>query len=108
MTLNIPGEELLTTSTEFLDLPARPDRIAFVGGGFIAMEFAHIAKRAGACAVTVLEMARRPLGPFDPNLVAMLVEASVELGIEVQTEAKVLNVEKRGAELPFPMKRPPA
>ncbi|MGI3211895.1 FAD-dependent oxidoreductase [Roseovarius tibetensis] len=45
MTLNIPGEDLLTTSTEFLDLPARPDRVAFVGGGFIAMEFSHIARR---------------------------------------------------------------
>lgn len=98
MTLNISGEDLLTTSTEFLDLPERPDRIAFVGGGFIALEFAHIARRAGASAVTVLEMAKRPLGPFDPDLVAMLVEASVELGIDVQVEAKVLRIEKRGAE----------
>lgn len=99
MTLNIPGEDLLTTSTEFLDLPERPDRIAFVGGGFIAMEFAHIARRVGAGTVTVLEMAGRPLGPFDADLVAMLVEASVELGIDVQTGAKVLKVEKHGAEL---------
>lgn len=98
MTLNISGEDLLTTSTEFLDLPERPDRIAFVGGGFIALEFAHIARRAGGSAVTVLEMAKRPLGPFDPDLVAMLVEASVELGIDVQVEAKVLRIEKRGAE----------
>jgi len=98
MTLNIPGEEMLITSTEFLDLHERPDRIAFVGGGFIAMEFAHIVKRAGARAVTVLEMAKRPLGPFDTDLVGMLVEASVELGIDVQTEAKVLKVEKRDAE----------
>jgi len=96
MTLNIPGEDLLTTSTEFLELSERPDRITFVGGGFIAMEFAHIAQRAGASAVTVLEMAGRPLGPFDADLVAMLVEASTELGIEVQTEAKVLKVEKQG------------
>ncbi|MBU1383956.1 MAG: NAD(P)/FAD-dependent oxidoreductase, partial [Alphaproteobacteria bacterium] len=95
MTLDIPGEDLLATSTEFLELSERPDRIAFVGGGFIAMEFAHIAQRSGASAVTVLEMAGRPLGPFDADLVAMLVEASVELGIDVQTEAKVLKVEKQ-------------
>ena len=98
MTLDIPGEDLLTTSTEFLELSERPDRIAFVGGGFIAMEFAHIAQRAGASAVTVLEMAMRPLGPFDADLVAMLVGASVELGIDLQTEAKVLKVEKQGDE----------
>ena len=99
MTLNIPGEDLLTTSTEFLDLPKKPDRIVFVGGGFIAMEFAHIAKRAGASAVTVLGRAQRPLGRFDPDLVAMLVEASIELGIDVQTEAEVMKVEKQGADL---------
>lgn len=98
MTLNIPGEELLTTSTEFLDLPERPDRIVFVGGGFIAMEFAHIAKRAGASEVTVLEMMKRPLGNFDPDLVAMLVEATAELGIDLRTEAKVMKIEKSGQE----------
>ena len=45
MTLDIPGEELLATSTDFLELSERPDRAVFVGGGFIAMEFAHVAKR---------------------------------------------------------------
>lgn len=106
VTLNIPGEDLLTTSTEFLELPEKPDRIAFVGGGFIAMEFAHIAKRAGASAVTVLGRAQRPLGGFDPDLVAILVEASIELGIDVQTQAEVLKVEKRGAELAVSYKTP--
>jgi glutathione reductase (NADPH) len=85
MTLNIPGEELLITSTDFLDLPERPDMVVFVGGGFIAMEFAHIAKRAGASEVTVLEMAERPLGNFDPDLVAILVEATAELGVSFET-----------------------
>src|SRR5713101_6103221 len=46
--LGIAGEELLTTSTQFLDLDALPRRIVFVGGGYIAFEFAHIAARAGA------------------------------------------------------------
>lgn len=106
MTLDIPGEEHLTTSTEFLELPERPDRIAFVGGGFIAMEFAHVAKRAGASEVTVLEMMDRPLGPFDPDLVAMLVRASEDLGIDLRTHAKVLNVEKRGGEYVVTVERP--
>ena len=106
MTLNIPGEDLLTTSTEFLDLPERPDRIVFVGGGFIAMEFAHIAKRAGAAEVTVLEMMDRPLGNFDPDLVAMLVEATEHLGVDLRTEAKVLKVEKHGGEFTVTVARP--
>ena len=105
MTLNIPGEEYLATSTDFLELPERPDRIAFVGGGFIAMEFAHVAKRAGAREVTVLEMMDRPLGNFDPDLVAMLVEATAELGVDLRTKAKVAKIEKQGDEVVVTVER---
>lgn len=97
MTLNIPGEGLLATSTDFLELSTRPDRVVFVGGGFIAMEFAHVSKRAGAREVTVLEMMERPLNNFDPDLVAILVEATADLGVDLRTRAKVLKVDKNGA-----------
>jgi glutathione reductase (NADPH) len=97
MTLDIPGEEHLLTSTDFLEMPELPARLAFVGGGFIAMEFAHISKRAGAAEVTVLEMADRPLGNFDPDMVEMLVAATADLGVEVKTGAKVLEIRKTGA-----------
>ena len=46
--LNIPGDEYLTISTQFLEMEKLPKRIVFVGGGYIAFEFAHIASRAGA------------------------------------------------------------
>src|SRR3546814_10000312 len=46
LTLNIPGAELLPTCTVFLALTERPDRAVFVGGGLLAMELQHIAKRA--------------------------------------------------------------
>ncbi len=98
MTLNIPGESLLATSTDFLSLPERPERIVFVGGGFIAMEFAHVSKRAGAREVTVLEMMERPLGNFDPDLVEILSEATTDLGINLRTRAKVLKIEKTGSD----------
>lgn len=106
MTLNIPGEDLLITSTDFLELPEKPERIVFVGGGFIAMEFAHISKRAGAMEVTVLEMAKRPLGNFDPDLVAVLAEATIEMGIDVQTEAKVLQIERAGKDFAVAFETP--
>src|SRR5216684_1132838 len=72
-TLGIPGEDQLTTSTQFLELDRLPRRILFVGGGYIAFEFAHVAARAGA-QVRVLHRGSRPLQKFDPDLVAMLVE----------------------------------
>ncbi len=96
--LGIAGEELLTTSTQFLDLEELPRRIVFVGGGYIAFEFAHIAARAGA-QVQVLHRGSRPLEKFDPDLVSMLVQASRELGIEVQVNRAVTAIERQGDHL---------
>ena len=93
-TLGIPGEEFLITSTEFLDLTEKPTRIAFVGGGFIAMEFAHISKRAGASEVTVLQRGKRPLVNFDPDLVELLMDSTRQLGIDLRCEAAVQGVER--------------
>ncbi|TVU31056.1 hypothetical protein EJB05_22721, partial [Eragrostis curvula] len=39
---NIPGIEHVIDSDAALDLPTRPDKIAIVGGGYIALEFAGI------------------------------------------------------------------
>ncbi len=96
--LGIAGEELLTTSTQFLDLDALPRRIVFGGGGYIAFEFAHIAARAGA-KVQVLHRGSRPLEKFDPDLVAMLVQASRELGIEEHVNRAVTAIERQGDHL---------
>src|SRR5713101_8157423 len=96
--LGIAGEDLLTTSTQFLDLDALPRRIAFVGGGYIAFEFAHIAARAGAH-VQVLHRGNRPLEKFDPDLVAQLVQASRELGVEVHLQTAVTAIERQGDHL---------
>lgn len=45
---NIPGKEYIHDSRDFLDLEAFPKRIAFIGGGIIAMEFASIAALMGS------------------------------------------------------------
>ncbi len=46
--LKFPGAERLTTSDQFLNLDRLPASLAFVGGGYISFEFAHVAARAGA------------------------------------------------------------
>src|ERR671918_2540924 len=48
--LGIAGEEHLTTSTGFLELEELPRRVVFVGGGYIAFQFAHAAAPGGAAA----------------------------------------------------------
>ncbi len=97
-TLGIPGEEFLTTSTQFLELEALPRRIVFVGGGYIAAEFAHVAARAGAAA-TIIHRGPRPLPGFDPDLVAHWETATREAGIQLELGAVVTAIEKRGTHL---------
>ncbi len=97
-TLGIPGEDQLTTSTQFLELDRLPRRILFVGGGYIAFEFAHVAARSGA-EVRVLHRGSRPLQKFDPDLVAMLVETTKELGVEVGLNTEVVAIERQAGRL---------
>ncbi len=92
-TLNIPGEELVTTSDQFLELDALPRKLVFIGGGYISFEFAHIAVRAGA-QVTLLHRGERPLELFDSDLVDQLVEKTRALGINVQLRAAALGIER--------------
>ncbi|HYP13913.1 MAG TPA: NAD(P)/FAD-dependent oxidoreductase, partial [Bryobacteraceae bacterium] len=86
--LDMPGEELLLTSDLFLELTELPEKIAFVGGGYIAFEFAHLAARAGA-KVIILHRGKQPLTHFDPMLVDMLLEHTRNLGIEVRLGVEV-------------------
>src|ERR1700738_2604443 len=96
--LKIPGTEHLTTSDQFMELNELPRRLLFVGGGYIAFEFAHVAARAGS-QVTVLHRSPRPLALFDPDLVDQLVERTRELGIEVHLGTEAIGIEKSSAQL---------
>ena len=90
--LSFPGADRLITSEQFLNLDLLPPRMVFVGGGYIAFEFAHVAARAGV-EVTILHRGARPLDAFDPDLVDLLVRRTRELGIQVELETEVRGVE---------------
>lgn len=96
MPLPFPGADQLMTSEQWLEQPSLPERIVFVGGGFIAFEFAHFAARLGPkmCRPVILEAAARPLGPFDAEMVALLVEASQAAEIEIRTGVEITSVEQ--------------
>lgn len=74
-TLGIPGEEHLADNEMFLGLEELPERIVFVGGGYIATEFSQVAARAGA-KVTILQRGPRILSQFEPELVEWLMDDS--------------------------------
>jgi glutathione reductase (NADPH) len=95
--LKIPGTQYLTTSDQFLELDELPKRILFIGGGYIAFEFAHVAVRAGA-QVTIAHRGS-PLPLFDPDLVDQIVKKTRELAVDVQHGTEIVGVEQSSGQL---------
>src|SRR5919112_930789 len=93
--LNIPGSANIITSDQFLEFGEDhlPNRIVFVGGGYISFEFAHVAARAGA-KVTILHRAKQPLEHFDPDLVNLLVQRSKDVEIDIHLQSAVEKIDK--------------
>jgi glutathione reductase (NADPH) len=89
----IPGAEHVHDSEYFLNMPRIPDRILFIGGGYISFEFAHVAIRAGAKRVTILHRSSQPLKAFDQDVVEVVLEASKAEGIEVVLNDSPVSVE---------------
>lgn len=93
VTLNIPGGDFPIDSTGFLDLAELPKHITFIGGGYIAMEFAHLAARAGS-KVSIFHRGKLPLENFEEDIVKHLVKATEELGVDLHLEFDVKAIEK--------------
>jgi glutathione reductase (NADPH) len=91
--LPIDGREHLVTSDQFLELSSLPASIAFVGGGYISFELAHVAARAGA-RVTILQRRARPLAGFDPGLVDRLTARTRTLGVDVRVNTDVRAIQQ--------------
>lgn len=102
--LTFPGQEHLIDSSDFLDLDRLPERIVFVGGGFISFEFAHIAARAGTSCV-IIDHGEHPLKEFDPDLVDLLVERTRSTGISVQLATTIRSVTPTAAGLDVALER---
>ena len=96
--LQIPGVQHLITSEQFLELDNLPPRILFIGGGYIAFEFAHLALRAGS-QVTIVHRGSRPLPQFDPDLVDLLVEHTRGLKADIHLETEAVGIEKQSGGL---------
>jgi len=91
--LDFEGSHTLQTSDYFLNLKKIPKSITFIGAGYIGMELAHIAARAGSN-VTIIDHGERPLKSFDADLVSILTKTSEDLGIDFKCNAAVTKIEK--------------
>ncbi|WP_168566213.1 dihydrolipoyl dehydrogenase family protein [Crateriforma spongiae] len=96
-TLNFPNSACLISSDDFLDLSQLPRHIAFVGGGYISMEFAHVAARAGS-RVTIIEKNSGVLSGFDPDLVKTLTAHSHQQGIQFLLNQTIEGIDVLGDE----------
>lgn len=89
--MTVPGYGELPTSNDFLELNALPRRIACIGGGFVAMELAGLALRAGA-AIHLLHRSERLLRGFDAECVDALVAATREAGMDIRLHTTVTTI----------------
>jgi glutathione reductase (NADPH) len=85
---DVPGAELGTDSDGFFRLDHCPERVAVVGGGYIAVELAGMLQALGA-QVTLLVRGKQLLRSFDDMLGEALLAAMRAQGIEVLMETQV-------------------
>jgi glutathione reductase (NADPH) len=96
VTPDIPGFEHSVTSNECFYLKSLPRRIAVLGGGYIAVEFASIFKGLGS-AVTVIHRSTPILREFDADIGMTLAAEMAKKGVHFRSKVTVTKVEKREA-----------
>lgn len=82
----IPGAELGITSDGFFELPRRPQRVAIVGSGYIAVELAGIFAALGS-GVTLLLRGDTLLKHFDAMIGESTLKALRDEGADIATRA---------------------
>ncbi len=95
---HIAGIEHSITSSEAFHLRHLPERIAIVGGGYIAVEFAGIFNGLGSY-VTQLYRGEQILRGFDDDVRQFLAAEIAKKGINLRTRIEVVRIEKAGQEL---------
>jgi glutathione reductase (NADPH) len=96
--LDIPGAELALISDDLFTLKALPRRVAIIGAGYIALEFACILRGLGA-EVDVVYRGPLPLRGFDVDIRGAIVEAMTAQGITMNPDAAPTRIAKAGDQL---------
>jgi len=90
---DIPGAEFGGTSDDFFALQSRPDNVAIVGSGYIAVELAGVLNALGA-EVTLLVRSSSVLTHFDTLLRETLMKELLTSGINVLVNTTIEEIEK--------------
>ena len=91
----VPGGDLCITSDEAFHLDKLPGRILIAGGGYIALEFAHIFHGLGS-KVSLVYRGEKPLRGFDEDLRDAVLASMQRRNLEVLLGCEFKGIEKRG------------
>ncbi len=94
----IPGIEHALSSNEIFDLPVLPKRLAIIGSGYIAVEFASLFARLGVH-TTLIYRADLPLRGFDDDLRKHLATALEQAGVELRAGVSPTQLDKSASGL---------
>lgn len=89
----VADHEQVVTTDDIVHFQKLPKRMAIVGGGVVACEFASILNKFGVT-VHLLEHSSQVLSAMDQEVVAMLMEYMSQDGIHIRTETKVKKVDR--------------
>ncbi|MDE2049464.1 MAG: glutathione-disulfide reductase [Gammaproteobacteria bacterium] len=94
----IPGAELGITSDGFFELPRRPERVAIVGSGYIAIELTGIFASLGSD-VTLILRGETMLKHFDSMIGESMLKILRDDGVSIVTQAwpSALDCDNRGS-----------
>lgn len=95
--LDLPGFDLGLVSDDIFALHQLPRRIAVIGGGYIAIEFAGLLRALGS--EVTLHVRHRMLTDFDAELVDALGERMREQGITMTGQVQVSGLHREGEDL---------
>jgi glutathione reductase (NADPH) len=91
----VPGADLCITSNEAFHLDKLPGRVLIAGGGYVALEFAHIFHGLGS-KVSLVYRGDKPLRGFDEDLRDALMTSMQRRGLDVLLGCEFTGIEKRG------------
>jgi glutathione reductase (NADPH) len=90
---DIPGAELGVVSDAVFTLPELPHRVAIIGGGYIAVEFAGVFNGLGA-EVSLVYRGPLFLRGFDQDIRATLAGEMSKRGVDLKFNCSVVRLEK--------------
>lgn len=97
----LPGVEHAITSNEIFDLETLPKQLVIAGGGYIAVEFAHVFAGLGVETCLVYR-GDTVLRGFDEDVRMAVHEGLKEAGVRVITQTVFEKIEEvEGADLPY-------